>query len=154
MKIGSANDAWLPARSFFCPARAAATRAGTTPQHPRLTLSSSGQESEVPALLRRALAESGPDPGLWSDLGIAYRRIDQMEPAIACFLEAERLNPHNPTWRLHTANALVESGDLESGLRRLEPLLADDPAHPQAHWQRAYALLLQGRFAEAWPEFA
>ncbi len=119
-----------------------------------MTLSSSGQESEVTRLLRRALAERGPDPGLWSDLGIAYRQIDRMEPAIACFLEAERLDPHNPTWRLHTANALVESGDLESGLRRLEQLLADDPANPQAHWQRAYALLLQGRFAEAWPEFA
>ncbi len=119
-----------------------------------MTLSSSGHESEVTTLLRRALAESGPDPGLWSDLGIAYRQIDQMEAAIACFLEAERLDPHNPTWRLHTANALVESGDLESGLRRLEQLLADDPANPQAHWQRAYALLLQGRFAEAWPEFA
>ncbi len=100
------------------------------------------------------LFSSDPDPGLLSDLGIAYRQIGQMEQAIACFLEAERLDPHNPSWRLHTANALVENGDLESGLRRLQLLLADDPANPQAHWQLAYGLLLQGRFEEAWPEFA
>ncbi len=48
----------------------------------------------------------------------------------------------------------MEKGDVDEGIAHLERLLADDPAHPQAHWQRAYALLLQGRFAEAWPEYA
>ncbi len=119
-----------------------------------MTTTSSDHESEVTRLLRCVLAENGPDPGLWSDLGIAYRQIGQMEEAISCFLEAERLDPHNPTWRIHTANAMVELGDLERGLCRLQKLLADDPANPQAHWQLAHALLLQGRFAEAWPEFA
>lgn len=93
------------------------------------------------------------DARLFSDLGIAYRNAGQQEQAIACFQEAERLDPQNPTWRIHTANALVEHGDLEAGIRRLEAVLAEDPANPQAHWQLAYALLLQGRFAEAWPQF-
>jgi hypothetical protein len=73
---------------------------------------------------------------------------------VACFRQAERLEPLNPTWRLHCANALVEQGAVAEGLAHLERLLADDPAHPEAHWQRAYALLLQGRFEQAWPDYA
>ncbi|MFM7635187.1 MAG: tetratricopeptide repeat protein, partial [Cyanobacteriota bacterium] len=110
--------------------------------------------AEAIALLRRALAENGEEPGLWSDLGIAHRHLGQQEEALRCFRQAERLDPHTPIWRLHSANALVEHGAVAEGLELLRRLLADDPGNPQAHWQRAYALLLQGRFEEAWPEFA
>lgn len=132
----------------------AAAGADASLQESRLTIPARGHESEDTTLLRRALAANCGDPGLWSDLSIAYRDLGQLEPAIACFLEAEQLDPHNPSWRLHTANGLVESGELEHGLSRLNQFLVDDPVNPQAHWQRAYALLLQGRFEEAWPEFA
>lgn len=109
---------------------------------------------EIIPLLRRALVEREDDPALHSDLGIAYRQIGRQAEAIACFRRAERLDPRNPIWRLHTANALVEHGAVAEGIQQLHQLLEDDPGHPQAHWQLAYALLLQGRFAEAWPEFA
>lgn len=121
---------------------------------PSAPADANGIESELITLLLRALAERGPDPALLSDLGIAYRQIGRAEQAIACFRQAEQLDPHHPTWRLHTANALVEHGAISEGIGHLQRLLADDPAHPQAHWQLAYALLLQGRFEEAWPDFA
>jgi hypothetical protein len=94
------------------------------------------------------------DAGWLSNQGIAQRDCGEQEKAISSFLAAENVDPLNPTWRIHTANALVENGDLEGGIQRLEGVLAEDPANPQAHWQLAYALLLQGRFAEAWPHFA
>lgn len=90
---------------------------------------------------------------LLSDLGIAYRHHGLQGEAIACFQRAESLDPLTPTWTIHTANALVEHGDLQGGLRRLERVIAADPGNPQAHWQLAYALLLQGRYQEAWPHF-
>lgn len=91
---------------------------------------------------------------LLSDLGIAYRHHGLQRQAITCFQQAEALDPLDPTWRIHSANALVEHGDLRGGIRRLEQLLTEDPGNPQAHWQLAYALLLQGRCGEAWPHFA
>ena len=91
---------------------------------------------------------------LLSNLGIAYRHHGLQRQAIACFQAAESLDPLDPTWRIHSANALVEHGDLQGGIRRLEHLLAEDPGNPQAHWQLAYALLLRGRHGEAWPHFA
>jgi hypothetical protein len=109
------------------------------------------------------MKSANPDPpassltanaGLLSNLGIAQRNIGELESAISYFLAAESVDPLNPTWRIHTANAMVENGDLEGAIQRLENVLAEDPANPQAHWQLAYALLLQGRFAEAWPHFA
>jgi hypothetical protein len=90
---------------------------------------------------------------LLSDLGIAYRHHGLQREAIACFQRAESLDPLTPIWSIHTANALVEHGDLQGGLRRLERVIAADPGNPQAHWQLAYALLLQGRYQEAWPHF-
>jgi hypothetical protein len=90
---------------------------------------------------------------LLSDLGIAYRHHGLQREAIACFQRAEALDPLNPTWHIHAANALVEHGDIEGGLRRLEQVLAEDPGNPQVHWQLAYTLLLRGCYREAWPHF-
>ncbi|MFN9658980.1 MAG: tetratricopeptide repeat protein [Cyanobacteriota bacterium] len=91
---------------------------------------------------------------LLSDLAITYRHHGLQRQAIDCFQQAEALDPDDPLWRLHSANARLEHGDLQGGLRRLEELLADDPGNPQAHWQLAYALLLRGCHREAWPHFA
>lgn len=90
---------------------------------------------------------------LLSDLGIAYRHHGLQRQAIDCFQQAEALDPNDPLWRLHSANARLEHGDLQGGPRLLEELLADDPGNAQAHWQLAYALLLRGRYGEAWPHF-
>lgn len=99
-----------------------------------------------------------PSPGtfaaLLSDLGVHYRNHGLQRQAIDCFLRAESLDPLNPTWRIHSANALVEHGDVEGGRRHLEQLIADDPGNPQAQWQLAHALLLQGRYGEAWPRLS
>lgn len=89
------------------------------------------------------MKSANPDPpassltanaGLLSNLGIAQRNIGELESAISYFLAAESVDPHNPTWRIHTANAMVENGELEGAIQRLENVLAEDPANPQAHW--------------------
>jgi hypothetical protein len=94
------------------------------------------------------------DAGILSNQGIALRKAGQLEKALDYFLEAEKLDPLNPTWRIHTANVQVELGDMENGIQRLQSVVREDPGNPQAHWQLAYAWLLQRRYAEAWPEFA
>lgn len=91
---------------------------------------------------------------LLSNLGIAYRDHGLQRQAITCFEQAVALDPFDPIWRIHLANALVEHGDVEGGIRQLERVIADDPGNPQAQWQLAHAFLLQGRLPEAWPRFA
>lgn len=101
----------------------------------------------------RALALDPRDPVAHSGLATALSRSDRLPEAIEADRTALALAPSRGDLHLNLGHALMRSGDLTGA----EPLFLEalrlEPGLPLARWDLAYLRLLQGRYAEAWPDF-
>jgi len=82
--------------------------------------------------LEQAVARA---PNLWEahyDLGLALRKLDQLDPARASFLRARELAPDAPEPILALAECDLTRGDTGSAAALLEGFLARDPGHREA----------------------
>ena len=67
---------------------------------------------------------------------------------------ADARDAASPDVRTALANALSKQGRLEESAECCSAVLANDPDHLDARWNRAHGNFLAGRYAAAWPDYS
>lgn len=86
------------------------------------------------------------------EIGEAYRKHDQLEPAVIAFRKALALDPSAVPARLGLAKALRQLGRKPEALAALEPALQSAPGDPDVHFVMAQIYRDLGRAADAQKE--
>ncbi len=73
--------------------------------------------------------------------------------AVAVFERRAQLHPDDLPAHLHLGHARLVAGDPEGAIRSYDAGLAIRPADAQANWNRAWPLLLLGRYEEGWKAY-
>jgi tetratricopeptide (TPR) repeat protein len=118
-----------------------------------LALSEMRRYAEAETVLRHAIAERPDDPVLLTGLGRLRLFMQDIAGALACFHDALKVAPEHVGALNNIGVALNLLGDRDGAGAAFERALALDSAHVDAHFNYAQLLLLQGRYAEAWPHF-
>jgi len=85
--------------------------------------------------------------------GLVERERGGLEEALALFRRALELRPGSPEIRSALAHALRDLGQLDAALAEYDAVLARHPGFPDATLNRAYLLLMAGRYAEGWDAY-
>jgi Flp pilus assembly protein TadD len=88
-----------------------------------------------------------------NNLGVALTDFGQPEEAVGSLSAAIRLKPDYATAHMSLGNALRDQGSLEAALAHYAEALRLAPGYAEAHFNRSLILLIQGKYAEAWPEY-
>lgn len=88
------------------------------------------------------------------EIGEAYRKHDQLEPAVAAFRKALGLDPNAVPARLGLAKALRQLGRKSEALTALEPARKSAPDDPDVHFLLAQIYRDLGQAAEAQKEMS
>lgn len=88
------------------------------------------------------------------EIGEAYRKHDQLEPAVTAFRKALALEPSAVPTRLGLAKALRQLGRKSEALTALEPARQSAPDDPDVHFVLAQIYRDLGQTAEAQKEMA
>ncbi|MGQ9369655.1 tetratricopeptide repeat protein [Azospirillum sp. ST 5-10] len=148
LALGSPAAAEPPAR------RAAALRPalGTAAMALANVLAARGRWAEAEAAYRAALRR---DPGLaeaQENLGALLAKLGRGAEALAALDAVPRLRPGRTPWSTR-GNALLALGDPRPAAACFARALEERPADAGLHWNRAFACLLAGDYAEGWAEF-
>ena len=111
------------------------------------------QWAESRAYYERALALEPNQQDALHSLGLFYREQNQLEESVRWFKKAVERNPA-AEWISNLGTTLQEMARLPEALEYLERSLAMEPKHPGLHFNRSLVLLLLGRLAEGWEEYA
>lgn len=84
-------------------------------------------------------------------LGCAYRAENYYDEAIAAWEKGLAMQPTQELYN-NIASVYSDHGRPEKALGLIGKALALGDPTPNLHWNRALALLTQGRWAEAWPD--
>ena len=112
-----------------------------------------GQFDESIAACGRAIALKPDFFEAHNNLGCALLSKGEIDAAIAAYQEAVRLKPSSAEAHCNLSNALQAKGLLDESKMVLRQALRLDPNCTMAHWNLALNLLLQGDFANGWPEY-
>lgn len=88
-----------------------------------------------------------------NNLGNSLMALGRFAEAADSFLKASELMPTSPVPRAARATALQAMGNIAEAEADCRMAVALDPFFAAAHWNLALNLLLQGRYAEGWPEY-
>jgi tetratricopeptide (TPR) repeat protein len=105
--------------------------------------------AEVVNEARRSVLERPTSAAAWGKLGMVFRAHDFDRECVACFAEAERLDPREPRWPYLKGITLALT-DPDVGIRSIEravELCQDDPLSPRL--RLAEVLLERDRLDEA-----
>ncbi len=112
-----------------------------------------GDPVNAVACYNRALAADPRLPGIYNNMGVTLAGIGQREDAIRAYREAIALRPrYTEAWV--NLGAAYGTLDPEQALACARAGVLCDPENADAHHNLGLALLAQGRYEEAWPEFA
>ena len=100
-------------------------------------------------LFRHSLAVTTNNIVALDHLGIRLSFEGQSEEAIACFLEALRLNPNSPQVRYDLGNALAAQGRFAEAITNYQRAIEALPGHYEAHDRLGLVSAMQGSFDEA-----
>lgn len=89
----------------------------------------------------------------WNNRATTLLEMCRYDEAAASFSRALELVPamHDAAVALATCHQAL--GRVNEALLTCEAVLAADPQHAEAHWNRSLLLLLDGRFREGWREY-
>lgn len=150
-------------RSLIAAARAERTRPGR-PQPAMIegmALASLGRVAPALVALRSAVARAPGWAEAHANLGTVLAKAGEAAEAVAALdtaagLAARAGGSAAPLAGLLAGlrgQALLSLGRPEEAAQAFEAALACRPGDAGLHWNRAFALLLAGRYAEAWPDF-
>lgn len=112
-----------------------------------------GELALADALLREVLAQAPDHADAWSNLGtVCYYRADYAQ-AIACQQQALALAGDSPARLNNLAMACIAARQPQQAEQQLRQTLALPGAGAVCRFNLAIALLMQGRYAEAWPYY-
>jgi hypothetical protein len=112
-----------------------------------------GHPDAALALIRRALAVNPDNADAQNSLGTLLKDQDQLAEATACFRRALQLHPGYANAHCNLGNVLKDQGELSEAAASYRQALLIDPCHKPTLWNRALLRLLQGHFADGWPDF-
>ncbi len=92
-----------------------------------------------------------PMPAALNALGCACKHENFLEEAEEAWLKSVEAGETTEVYN-NLASLHADSGRPEKALEYVEKSLALEPANPNAHWNKALALLTARRWREAWPE--
>lgn len=118
-----------------------------------VALREAGQNRDAIDSFRQALRCQPGIPDVLNNLGNALRAEDEPAAAIACFRAALRRSPANAGIQANLGNVLREVGRLEEAAAALRHAVELQPDYADAHWDLAFARLLQGDFRSGWAEY-
>lgn len=89
----------------------------------------------------------------WNNRAMTLLEMCHYDEAAASFTRALELAPalHDAAVALATCHQAL--GRVNEALSVCETVLAADPQHAEAHWNRSLLLLLKGQFREGWREY-
>jgi cytochrome c-type biogenesis protein CcmH/NrfG len=100
--------------------------------------------AKAAAAYERAVELAPMRPGVWSDLGVMYRRMKQFDKAVDAFEHAANLDTTHVTARFNMGVVyLHDLGDKENALKAWKAVLAIDPAATTPSGQPVAALVSQ-----------
>lgn len=99
--------------------------------------------------LERAVKHVGDNPALWSTLGLARDRLNEIEPAIAALYRALALMPQDAQLHFHLGLLHERKGDVAKALDEYRKGLALDPTDPTGNENYALLLMRTGKHREA-----
>lgn len=100
--------------------------------------------AKAAAAYERAVELAPMRPGVWSDLGVMYRRMKQFDKAIDAFEHAANLDTAHVTARFNMGVVyLHDLGDRENALKAWKAVLAIDPAATTPSGQPVAGLVSQ-----------
>jgi tetratricopeptide (TPR) repeat protein len=117
------------------------------------TLSAAGRYEEAIECLTRALVWA-PDPDVYIERGIAYRKSQRLNEAISDYGEAIRLSPSNADAYFDRGNARQYAGAFDLAIEDYSKALELKPGLVQAHGNRGNAYMEEQRFALAVEDFS
>ncbi|MCS3805192.1 Flp pilus assembly protein TadD [Chromobacterium alkanivorans] len=112
-----------------------------------------GELELAEALLREALAAEPEHVDAWSNLGVVLQHRLQYQEAIACHLRAIELAGASPARCNNLGYACTCALLLDDAVAVLQGGLELDPNDANLRFSLSIALLLAGRYAEAWPYY-
>ncbi|MGC0154864.1 tetratricopeptide repeat protein [Chromobacterium vaccinii] len=102
-------------------------------------------------LLEEALAAEPGHADAWSNLGVVRQHQLRYQDAIACFLKAIELDGLTPARCNNLGNVCTSALLLDDAIAVLQGGLGLAPDDANLQFSLSIALLLAGRYAEAWP---
>jgi len=96
-------------------------------------------------LWSRTLLDQPASARAWTWIGLELKHRGEREQARACFEKADTLNPWDVSGLINLAVMRGEDGDLPGAEEQLREALRRQPNEPDAHWNLAVTLALQGR---------
>jgi tetratricopeptide (TPR) repeat protein len=118
-----------------------------------LTVEEQGQLDEAVACYRQAIAVKPALAEAHNSLGVALVEQGKLDEAIACYRQALALKPAIAEAHYNLGNALHRQRQLDEAVtcyRRALDLRCD---YADAHYNCSLVWLLQGNFAQGWPEY-
>lgn len=118
-----------------------------------IALQEQGQFIAAIASYKQAVALDPHNAQAYANLGFALKEVGQTDAALISCNMAIALAPEMATAYLNRGLLQHEAMQIEAALASYEEALARRPDYAAAHWNKALVLLLEGRFAQAWPLF-
>ncbi|HET6608694.1 MAG TPA: tetratricopeptide repeat-containing glycosyltransferase family protein [Rhodopila sp.] len=112
-----------------------------------------GHVSEAEACFRASLRLAPRHGNAMLNLGSTRQLANDIDDAVTCYLEAENLGVDPARAKTNLALAMMEQGRPLDAEAHCRAALALSPTYPEAHANRALALLLLGRMEEGWSEY-
>ncbi len=82
--------------------------------------------------------------------GNIYRHLDRLEPALLDYERAARLKPDFPELYVSRGKVLRSLVRIDEAIASFEQAIRLRPSYPEAWFEKADAMLLNGRYAEGW----
>ncbi len=87
------------------------------------------------------------------NMGIAFHNKDALEQARACFEKALKIDPNHARAFNNLGKVYRDQLNLGEALSSYNQAIRLNPQYAEAHSNRAFALLLSGRYKEGWQEY-
>lgn len=108
---------------------------------------------EAVACYNKALQIRPEFPEALSSLGAVLVTLGKRAEATELYRRAIALKPDFAEAHYNLGNVMVELGKLDDARQSYDRALAIAPQYAEAHVARAFLHLMQGQFAQAWPEY-
>lgn len=112
-----------------------------------------GRSDQAVECHRRALKLKPADSSYYNNLANALRGMDQPAEAIRELQAALQFDPSNWMLRHNLGNALREAGRIAESVSEFDTILQAQPSFAEAHFDRAFSLLLGGDLLRGWDEY-